>query len=68
MQFKERLKTNRKNNKLSQKTIAEKLGISVRSYQDYEYGKFEPNIEKLILLADIFNITLDELVGRKFPK
>ena len=68
MKFKECLKKNRIKSKLSQKTIAEKLGISTRSYQDYEYGKFEPNIEKLIILADIFNISIDELVGRKFPK
>lgn len=28
----------------------------------YEQGKFEPNIETIIAVADLFNITTDELL------
>ena len=36
----------------------------MRSYQAYEQGTNEPNIEKLILLADFFDVSLDYLMGR----
>ncbi|MCI8479090.1 MAG: helix-turn-helix transcriptional regulator [Oscillospiraceae bacterium] len=47
-----------------QREVAEYLGIHIRSYQMYEEGKNEPSILKLIALADLFNVPLDELVGR----
>ena len=64
MEFKIRLKELRQKSPLTQKEISEKLGISVSAYQYYEAGKNEPNIEKLIILADTFNVTLDYLTGR----
>lgn len=64
MEFKTRLKELRKESPYTQKDIAEKLGISVSAYQYYEAGKNEPNIEKLKILADMFNVTLDYLTGR----
>lgn len=64
MEFKTRLKELRKKSPLTQKEISEKLGISVSAYQYYEVGKNEPNIEKLKILADTFNVTLDYLTGR----
>ena len=66
MNFSERLKELRKTYAIPQKVIAEKLGISVTAYQYYEAGKNQPNIEKLILLADLFHVSLDALVGRDF--
>ena len=64
MKFYERLKQERKAHNLTQKYVAEKIGVSVRAYQQYEQGKYEPNIEKLILLADLFGITVDFLICR----
>lgn len=64
MKFYERLKQERKSHNLTQKYVAEKIGVSVRAYQQYEQGKYEPNIEKLILLADLFGITVDFLICR----
>lgn len=64
MEFKTRLKELRKESPCTQKDIAEKLGISVSAYQYYEVGKNEPNIEKLKILADMFDVTLDYLTGR----
>lgn len=63
MSFSERLKMYRTQHNLTQKTVAEAIGISLRGYQQYEQGKFQPNIEKLIKLADLYHITIDELVG-----
>lgn len=64
MKFNERLKNERKSQKLTQQFVAAEIGISVRAYQQYEQGLYEPNIEKLIKLADLFDVTVDFLIGR----
>ena len=48
-----------------QREAAEYLGVNIRTYQYYEEGKNEPSIAILIQLADFFQVSLDELVGRK---
>ena len=50
---------------LSQVEMANKLDIPQQTYGKYEVGRSEPNIQTLIKLADFFNCTLDELVGRE---
>jgi len=67
MSFHELLKMHRNNHGLTQKAVAESIGVSLRGYQQYEQGKFEPNIEKLIKLADTFGISVDSLIGHE-PK
>ena len=52
----------------TQAQMADLLGITVRGYRNYELGAREPELSILIKLADYFNISLDELVGRNFPK
>lgn len=64
MQFNEKLKELRSQKGFSQHFVAERLHINDRSYQNYEYGKREPNIETLILLSSIFQVSLDELLCR----
>lgn len=64
MKFNERLRELRKRSPLMQKDIAEKIGVSVRTFQQYELGKIEPNIERLILLSQIFDVSVDFLVCR----
>ena len=61
-----RLKELRKQQKLTQQEVAEKLFISQHGYSNYEIEKTEPNIETLCKLADLFNVSLDYLVGREF--
>lgn len=68
MDFNERLKMYRIECKMTQKAVAEAAGVSLRGYQQYEQGKFEPNIEKLIKLADTFGISVDELIGHQLPQ
>ena len=62
--FNERLKELRISSKVTQKNIAEYLGIKETSYQHYEYGKREPNHGTTIKLADYFNVSTDYLLGR----
>ncbi|KSU14876.1 helix-turn-helix domain-containing protein [Lactococcus lactis] len=63
--FSERLKELRKEKDLTQKEIANKLGVSRVAYTNWENGKREPNIERFVKLADYFNVNIDYVVGRK---
>lgn len=58
------LKNIRKENGLTQKEVAEKLNISQRTYSDYETDKTEPTMEVLLNIANLFNVSVDELLGR----
>ncbi len=59
-----RLKELRKNNKITQKQIANALELSERNYQYLEYGTVKPSYDTLLKLADYFDVSLDYLVGR----
>lgn len=65
MTFPEHLSVLRKQAGLSQKELAEKIGISWRGYQNYELGLREPQLSTLIALADFYDLSLDELVCRE---
>ena len=52
----------------TQKEIAELIGVTTQTYQNYELGKREPDFETLIKIADIFNASLDELFSRENNK
>lgn len=62
MKFNERLRQLRQQSALTQKDIAQLLGVSTITLRQYEQGSREPNIEKLLHLAVIFNVSLDELL------
>ncbi len=63
--FCKRLTEQRKMNNMTQREVAQKLGIAQPSYIRYENGKSEPTIENLIKLADLFDVSIDFLCGRK---
>jgi transcriptional regulator with XRE-family HTH domain len=44
--------------------LAEFLGLSQGNISDMENGRYEPDIYKIIKLAEYFGITTDELLGR----
>ncbi len=54
----------RTENGLTQKQVADGIGITEQAYQRYEYGKTVPSALVLISLADYFDVSLDYLVGR----
>lgn len=60
------LKNLRKKNNYSQTEIAQKLNVVQATYNGYETEKYEPNIETLCKLADIYGVSLDYLIGREF--
>lgn len=68
MTFSEKLMELRKNAGLTQQEAAKGAGLSLRGYQNYEHGLREPKIPVLIALADFYNISLDELVCRDWPR
>ena len=65
MNFGERLKQIRANQGLSQEQLAEKIGVSRQAITKWETNRGLPDVENMIILAEIFKITLDELVLQK---
>ena len=63
--FTDKLKALRKEKKLTQKELAEQIGIKQNSYSDWETGKNEPNLENIVKLSKILDTSTDELLGRQ---
>lgn len=63
--FQTRLIEQRKLERLTQQQMAEKLGITQPSYIRYENGSSQPSLETLVKIADIFDVSIDYLLGRK---
>lgn len=61
----ENLRKLRKGKGLTQEQAGSIFGISQTSYNAWEQGDFQPNIETLIKLANYFDTTIDYLVGRE---
>ncbi len=59
------LKELRKKRNMTQIQVANFLNIPLTTYSSYEINKSIPNIYTLIKLADFYNVSLDELVGRE---
>lgn len=55
----------RKQAGLTQEELAARFGSQKTLISNYEIGRNTPDIETLWELADIFDITIDELVGRE---
>jgi len=62
--FQKRLKMERKEAGLTQQQLADMLGITQPSYIRYENGTSEPSFEMLVRIADIFDVSVDYLLGR----
>ena len=62
MNFKDRFLELRKNNNLSQKELAEKLGFSQASIGYWEKGQRTPSIEAAQKIADYFNVSIAYLL------
>lgn len=61
--FCQNLKMLRKECELTQKQVAEKLGVVESCYANWEQGRTEPNIEMLRKLGEIFQSSIDELIN-----
>lgn len=64
MEFHEILKSLRKNNGITQVQMAKKLNLASQgAYRKYETGEGFPQLERLLLIADIFNVSVGYLLG-----
>ena len=62
--FRRNLKLLRTAKGMGQRELAELLNTTIKTISHWETGYSEPSIVQLICLADIFDVTLDDLVGR----
>ncbi|EAF6117583.1 XRE family transcriptional regulator [Listeria monocytogenes] len=61
--FSERLKQLRIERKLTQQIIADNIGVNRVTYTNWENGKREPDLDKVVELATELNTTVDYLLG-----
>lgn len=54
----------RKEKHYSQETLAEKIGVSRQAVSKWERNESSPDIQNIKLLADVFEVSIDELLGR----
>ncbi len=66
MDFNKRLKNIRKRANVTQKSVAEYLGITLRTYQRYEEGTIEPPLSKIVSISEYFDIPTDCLLCNGF--
>ena len=65
MSFSENLKQIRKENHLSQEELAELLDVSRQAVSKWEQGQGYPEVEKLLLISQKLNISLDALMSNE---
>ena len=59
----EKLKSLRTEMKLTQKQVAERIGLAISAVSSYESGTRYPSYDVLIKLAQIFHVSTDYLLG-----
>lgn len=62
--LKKRMRQLRHERGMTQKEVAEQLGIGVSTMTMYETGRREPNMETLIKIANFFDVSVDYLLGK----
>ena len=68
MEFNNKLYELRKQKGLSQEELANRLNVSRQTVSKWEVGESSPDMEKLVAISELFDISLDELVLDKAPK
>lgn len=63
MSFADNLTELRKYHDFSQEELADRIGVSRQTLSKYETGESLPDIEKCKLLADVFGVTIDDLIS-----
>ena len=61
--FSKNLTELRKLHNMSQEDLAEKIGVSRQTLSKYETGESLPDIEKCRMLADVFGVSIDDLIS-----
>ena len=63
--FPQRLRRLRERRRMSRKALGECCGLGKNAIARYERGERVPDIYTAIELADFFEVTMDDLCGRK---
>lgn len=63
--FGKRIKELRKSKEMTQEELADLLDVTKVSVCGYERGTRSPSIDKLVAISEIFNVSLDYLLGRE---
>lgn len=61
--FNENLKTARERKNMTQKEVADSIGVAKSTYSLYESGQREPNVQTIKKISDVLNVSADELLG-----
>lgn len=61
----DRIHTERVLRRMSKKELGDVIGVSENTIGNYESGKTSPDLDKAWALADLFNLPLDAMFGRK---
>ena len=61
--FCQNLKSLRKGSVLTQRQVATHLGVVESCYANWEQGRTEPNVTMLRRLAQLFEVSLDDLIN-----
>ena len=64
----ENIRSLRIDHNLTQKQVAQQLGISQNTYSQYEIGVLNYPVDALIKLADLYGVSVDYLLGRTARK
>ena len=59
-----RLKELRRSQGMTQESVAESIGLPVATYRNYERGNRQAPRDVLFSLADLYNVSLDYIMGR----
>ena len=62
--FGERLRTVRKENHLTQKQLAEQIGVTERNLRHYELGTMKPGLDVILSILDNIDVDANYLLGR----
>jgi len=62
--FSDKLKELRKTHNLSQVELGKAIGLSKQTINDIEHNRSKTTLDRAIVIADYFNVSLDYLVGR----
>ena len=68
MNFGDKLKQYRLQEGMSQEQLAEKIGVSRQAITKWETKRGLPDVENMIILAELFKLTLDELILEEVKK
>lgn len=63
MGFSDNLRQIRREQRLSQEELAERLKVSRQAVSKWEQGNGYPEVEKLLLLSEVLSVSLDRLMG-----